>query len=39
MSKQAMDQLVRSLEGYGYVERTDALDEGRAPHRPLHTCS
>jgi DNA-binding MarR family transcriptional regulator len=30
MSKQAMNQLLRSLEGYGYVERTDAPDEGRA---------
>jgi DNA-binding MarR family transcriptional regulator len=30
MSKQAINQLLRSLEGYGYVERTDALDEGRA---------
>ena len=30
MSKQAMNQLLRSLEGYGYVERSDASDEGRA---------
>jgi DNA-binding MarR family transcriptional regulator len=30
MSKQAINQLLRSLEGYGYVERTDAPDEGRA---------
>ena len=30
MSKQAMNQLLRSLEGYGYVERSDAGDEGRA---------
>ena len=30
MSKQAMNQLLRSLEGYGYVERSDAPDEGRA---------
>jgi DNA-binding MarR family transcriptional regulator len=30
MSKQAMNQLLRSLEGYGYIERTDAPDEGRA---------
>ena len=30
MSKQAMNQLLRSLEGLGYVERSDAPDEGRA---------
>jgi DNA-binding MarR family transcriptional regulator len=30
MSKQAMNQLLRSLEAYGYIERTDAPDEGRA---------
>src|SRR3954447_11615371 len=30
ISKQAMNQLLKSLEGYGYVERTDAEDEGRA---------
>lgn len=30
MSKQAMNQLLRSLEGSGYVERVDAPDEGRA---------
>src|SRR6516164_6065855 len=29
MSKQAMNQLLRSLEAYGYIERTDAPDEGR----------
>ena len=34
MSKQAINQLLRSLEGYGYVERTDAPDEGRA--RTVH---
>jgi len=34
MSKQAMNQLLRSLEGYGYVERSDAPDEGRA--RTVH---
>ena len=34
MSKQAMNQLLRSLEGYGYVERSDAPDEGRA--RAVH---
>src|SRR4051794_27495758 len=30
MSKQAMNQLLRSLEGMGYVARSDASDEGRA---------
>src|SRR5262252_3239373 len=30
MSKQAINQLLRSLEAYGYVERSDAPDEGRA---------
>jgi DNA-binding MarR family transcriptional regulator len=30
MSKQAMNQLLRSLEGLGYIVRSDALDEGRA---------
>ena len=30
MSKQAMNQLLRSLEGFGYIVRTDAPDEGRA---------
>ena len=30
MSKQAMNQLLRSLEGLGYVTRSDAPDEGRA---------
>ncbi|TMQ72836.1 MAG: winged helix-turn-helix transcriptional regulator [Candidatus Eisenbacteria bacterium] len=30
MSKQAMNQLLRSLEGLGYVVRADAPDEGRA---------
>src|SRR5215472_6301513 len=30
MSKQAMNQLLRSLEGLGYVARSDAPDEGRA---------
>src|SRR3954453_8074853 len=34
MSKQAMNQLLRSLEGCGYVERSDAPDEGRA--RTVH---
>lgn len=29
-SKQAMNQLLRSLEGLGYVARTDVPDEGRA---------
>ena len=29
MSKQAMNQLLRSLEGLGYVVRSDAPDEGR----------
>ena len=30
MSKQAMNQLLRSLEGLGYIIRSDAPDEGRA---------
>jgi DNA-binding MarR family transcriptional regulator len=30
MSKQAMNQLLRSLEGLGYLARADAPDEGRA---------
>src|SRR5579864_8997000 len=30
MSKQAMNQLLRSLEDLGYVIRSDAPDEGRA---------
>src|SRR6266581_4786253 len=30
MSKQAMNQLLRSLEALGYVARSDAPDEGRA---------
>ncbi len=30
MSKQAMNQLLRSLEGLGYITRSDAQDEGRA---------
>jgi DNA-binding MarR family transcriptional regulator len=30
MSKQAMNQLLRSLEGLGYVTRSDAPEEGRA---------
>lgn len=30
MSKQAMNQLLRSLEGLGYVVRSDAPDKGRA---------
>jgi len=30
MSKQAMNQLLRSLEGLGYIVRTDAPDEGGA---------
>ena len=30
MSKQAMNQLLRSLEGIGYLARSDAPDEGRA---------
>ena len=34
VSKQAMNQLLRSLEGYGYVERSDAGGEGRA--RAVH---
>src|SRR3974377_1030771 len=30
MSKQAMNQLLRSLEGLGYVVRSNSPDEGRA---------
>ncbi len=30
ISKQAMNQLLRSLEEYGYVVRSDAPDKGRA---------
>ena len=30
MSKQAMNQLLRSLEGLGYIVRSDAPDQGRA---------
>ncbi len=30
MSKQAMNQLLRSLESFGYIVRSDAPDEGRA---------
>lgn len=30
MSKQAMNQLLRSLEAVGYIVRSDAPDEGRA---------
>src|SRR5678816_4329358 len=30
MSKQAMNQLLRSLEGLGYLVRSDAPDKGRA---------
>jgi DNA-binding MarR family transcriptional regulator len=30
MSKQAMNQLLRSLDALGYVARSDAPDEGRA---------
>ncbi len=29
MSKQAMNQLLRSLEALGYIVRSDAPDEGR----------
>jgi len=29
MSKQAMNQLLRSLEAFGYLARSDAPDEGR----------
>jgi len=34
MSKQAMNQLLRSLENYGYIIRSDVPDEGRA--RTVH---
>src|SRR5689334_18756482 len=30
MSKQAMNQLLRSLEGFGYIVRSDDPEEGRA---------
>jgi DNA-binding MarR family transcriptional regulator len=30
MSKQAINQLLRSLEGFGYIVRTDAPEKGRA---------
>lgn len=30
MSKQAMNQLLKSLEGFGYITRSNAHDEGRA---------
>ena len=30
ITKQAMNQLLRSLEGLGYIVRSDAPDEGRA---------
>jgi len=30
MSKQAMNQLLRSLDALGYIARSDAPDEGRA---------
>jgi len=30
MSKQAMNRLLQSLEGLGYITRSDAPDEGRA---------
>jgi DNA-binding MarR family transcriptional regulator len=30
MSRQAMNQLLRSLEGLGYLARSDGSDEGRA---------
>jgi DNA-binding MarR family transcriptional regulator len=30
ISKQAMNQLLRSLEALGYLARSDATDEGRA---------
>ena len=30
MSKQAMNQLLRSLEALGYIARSDSPDEGRA---------
>ena len=30
MSKQAINQLLRSLEGFGYIVRSDGPDEGRA---------
>jgi DNA-binding MarR family transcriptional regulator len=32
MSKQAMNQLLKSLEALGYLARSDAPDEGRARH-------
>jgi DNA-binding MarR family transcriptional regulator len=35
ISKQAMNQLLRSLEGYGYLERSDASDDAGA--RAVHS--
>lgn len=34
ISKQALNQLLRSLEGFGYIERSDSAEEGRA--RTVH---
>ncbi|WP_299851969.1 MarR family transcriptional regulator [uncultured Roseovarius sp.] len=34
MSRQAMNQLLRSLEGYGYLQRSDKPDQKRA--RTVH---
>jgi len=30
MSKQAMNQLLRSLEGFGYIVRSDSAEDGRS---------
>jgi DNA-binding MarR family transcriptional regulator len=30
MSKQAMNQLLRSLEGFGYIVRSDSTEDGRS---------
>ena len=36
MSKQAMNQLLRSLEALGYLVRSDAPDPWPRAHRPFH---
>jgi hypothetical protein len=37
LSKQAMNQLLRSLEGLGYIVRSDAPEDGDAPHTQKST--
>ena len=36
MSKQAMNQLLRSLEGLGYIVRSDAPERGPRADYPLY---